>query len=280
MEFEALRYINQLDRQIDETLKEFGGRMDAADRDFLERLDFMLSRFDTKGGNIAKTVKNIRYINEIRREVSGAVRSTYGPAVQAFTQTFSTAAVTMDLYFSATVAEYGTKAVYQAITQEYIAATIDTMYAGGLNARFQPVLNDILKTHVTTGAPLAQMRAQVRAAVIDSKQLSSYARVVADNALNQYSRNYLQAVSEDLGLEHYFYKGTVIEGSRDFCRTRVGKYFTEAEVLDWAGLSWSGKIKTTTRANIKTNLGGNGCRHRLAPISKELYERRKTAQKN
>lgn len=272
MEFPELSFLNDLDRGIDTALTQFSDRLSDSDRVFFARIDTLISKIDTRGTDIARTSKNVRYINEIRKEINGAVRAAYAPAVNALLPAFSEATVAMDLYFSAMVGSYGTKAVYQAITSEYIAATVEMMYAGTLNARFQPVITDILKTHITTGAPLQVLRQRVRDAVVDNRQLSAYARTVADNALNQYSRNYIQAVSDDLGLEHWFYKGTLIEGSRDFCRKRVGKYFTEAEVLEWAGLEWSGKIRSTTRENIKTNLGGNGCRHRLAPISKRLYE--------
>lgn len=273
-DFDGEAIIDELDQGIDDALDQFGAEVSDAEAQLLGRVQDRLGAFAVDAqGNIVKSVQNLRAINDVRRELQAAQNSgAYSQAVRGLVAQFSVQAKTLDRYFGQLRLDFGKgKKLYGAIVDEYITATAAQLYTGALgNSLATPVL-DILRTHVTTGAPIKELRAQVAQVFEGDRILSNQAEAVADNALNQFSRNYIQAVSDDLGLRHYFYKGTKIATSRPFCVQRIGKYFTEEEVLSWGDLSFAGKIKGTDRANIKTNLGGHRCRHRLIPITLALY---------
>jgi hypothetical protein len=271
--FDGESIIDGLDQDITDSLVRFGDDMQAAEVQLLERIQGRLDGLDLDArGNVKKSAENLKRINDVRREFRAAeLDGKYSQGVQRLVKSFAVQAKVLDGYFTSLRIDYKAgKKLYGAVVEEYITATTAELYAGNLAGFVEPQITQILRTHVSAGAPIKQLRAQVSAGMTGTAK--ARAETIADNALNQFSRNYIQAVSDDLGLEHYFYKGTVIETSREFCRERVGKYYTLAEVLDWADLKFSGKIKGTDRTNIITNLGGNRCRHRLIPITKTLYD--------
>jgi hypothetical protein len=271
--FDGEGIIDGLDQDINDSLVRFGDDMAAAEIQLLERIQARLDGLELDvRGNVKKSAANLARINDVRREFLAAqTDGKYSLGVQRLVKGFAVQAQILDGYFTSMRIDYkGGKKLYGAVVDEYITATTAELYTGALAGYVEPQITQILRTHVSAGAPIKQLRQQV-AAPFQDRTLAARAETIADNALNQFSRNYMQAVSDDLKLEHYFYKGTLIETSREFCRERVGKYYTRSEVLDWADLKYSGKIKGTDRTNIITNLGGNRCRHRLVPITLALY---------
>jgi hypothetical protein len=65
------------------------------------------------------------------------------------------------------------------------------------------------------------------------------------------------------GLKRFKYSGTLIANSRDFCKTHVGRTYTEEEIRRiWSTQSWSGK-----RAGDPFVVrGGEKCRHFFIPV--------------
>ena len=102
----------------------------------------------------------------------------------------------------------------------------------------------------------------------DNKRLGGlerYTSQITRDALNQFSRNYNQAISVDLGMQWYYYSGTVIEDTRSYCQQRAGKYFHKNEV-EQVPAEWSGRISGTNSSNIFINAGGFNCRHLWMPV--------------
>ena len=69
------------------------------------------------------------------------------------------------------------------------------------------------------------------------------------------------------------YAGGIVKGTREFCKNKVVKAFTDDEVRSWAKDDWQGKNSNTTAQSIFTYLGGYNCMYVLLPISKERYEK-------
>jgi len=85
---------------------------------------------------------------------------------------------------------------------------------------------------------------------------------VQDNVVNK-------VYADQLGLNHFVYSGGEMKTTRDFCKARDGKVYTEEEVLSWQSRDWQGK---NPNLSIFDAVGGYNCRHVLAPISQELAE--------
>lgn len=76
--------------------------------------------------------------------------------------------------------------------------------------------------------------------------------------------------AQELKLTYYLYSGTIKNNTRDFCKHRVGRVYTEDEVRSWQNQNWKGKIPG---ADIFTALGGYNCRHSLNAISEQIAKR-------
>ena len=68
----------------------------------------------------------------------------------------------------------------------------------------------------------------------------------------------------------FTYEGPKDDKTRNFCYVRVGKSYTEHQILDWQDLSWEGKIEDG--GDIFVDLGGYNCRHYLVPEGYTLPE--------
>lgn len=281
MDFAALKYLDELDVFIDDLIKQFGQDVNLFEAALFERLQGQIAALDLRSGNIQQTAKNLRAITQIRKELYQATKPEYSQAIRNLLNGFSESSLIINGYFTALVGEATAPVIMQAILTENIALTADLLLSGGLNAQYLPGINNILHTHITTGAPVKALRQTLQKYVIEDATLARHSSVIADDAVNTFSRNYIQEFAEDLNLEHYFFKGTVIETSRIWCQKKTGKYFTSKEVEQWGkdaaaaeaknGKAWAGVKRGTNATTIKTNLGGHGCRHRLAPITKQLY---------
>ena len=101
---------------------------------------------------------------------------------------------------------------------------------------------------------------------------TSAAKQLVFDSLHQRERIITKDMGDYIKLSHYLYTGGIIDNSREFCRERNRKVFTKKEVLNWSNLTWQGK---STPYSPFVDCGGFRCRHRLMPISKEMYDRYK-----
>lgn len=77
-----------------------------------------------------------------------------------------------------------------------------------------------------------------------------------------------QSTKTEIGL-YAIYSGGLTSDSRPFCEERNGKVYTRAEIETWRDLEWEQKPQNY---NPFKDLGGDGCRHKLDWISKQLAE--------
>jgi len=106
--------------------------------------------------------------------------------------------------------------------------------------------------------------------------LKKYAATYANTAYAAFDRRIQNIKSAQYGLDKFLYSGSLIVDSRDFCKARVGKVFTRAEIDSWQDMSWKGKA---SGRDVWTFLGGFNCRHILSPVTDEMAERLKTSTK-
>lgn len=142
------------------------------------------------------------------------------------------------------------------------AAVINALIDFDLDAILEKITNHAVNIR-------AQVTRQVMAGVapdIDmllpdsSSRLKAQLSAELNTAVAGFSRTVALRKAEDAGLELFVYAGPLDQITRPFCRERVGRVFTKAEVADWdngQGLP------------AAVYLGGYNCRHRLNPISRK-----------
>lgn len=271
----GLEYYDEAEEVAETAVASLGTDLDEAQDEVLQGIINALAVLAlTAGGLIQQTPENLRTLlqkvfPEIDRILTNSptIRKAFARYFKAFTKTSGL----IESYFTTQELNIGN---YKALTEVLTKRTADALLQNGVRGEFRKGILDIITTHITSGAPMAKLRTTLGDTLTD-KSLSKYTQQVANDAIYQYSRQYTDAITKDLELEHYFYKGTKIESTRGFCASKVGKAFTKAEVEAWASQEWSGKIAGTNRDTIKTNLGGYNCRHLLVPVTKSVYERLK-----
>jgi hypothetical protein len=283
MEGKPLNILNDLEDAVDKFISNFETRMPDANQEILDELSDFLGQLDKSGGNIKASVKNLKAIDKYRATLDKALKNgEYSDATKDFISNFSKSTAYIDAYFGTIVAEFGNNSeLYKAILQSNIETTTETLLGSGLQANFKEPVIKILKDTVISGSDSKAARAVLREFIIGNKdidpKLTRYVSQVANDSIRQFNRNYTKAISDDLNLLAYYYKGTKIKDTRPFCTARTGRYFKKEEVEKWASLNWQGKNPSTTSQTIFIYCGGFNCRHDLAPVSEDLYER---AEKN
>lgn len=114
--------------------------------------------------------------------------------------------------------------------------------------------------------------------------LERYTSQVTTDALNQYTATYTDLLSQDLKFQFYYYFGTKVKDTREFCLKYANKYYHRKEI-EGLGLKspedpfthkklitlnpdlLNGRIPNTNPSNIFTRRGGYRCGHQWNPVS-------------
>jgi hypothetical protein len=238
-----------------------------------------------------KRAEAIKAIRGIRRDVVEAMATlpVYVQSVGQLTAGMSELKVLTDSYFSELIDGYSNKpALYEQILISNIESVKDKMLGAGIRDNFGNAIADALRTNIAGNSSRTQINKAVRDAIFgtveEKSQLEKYVKLVSQDSVMTFNREYVEVVTTDLELEKWFYAGTLIEDSRPFCKARAGRYFTKSEIESWASLGkWAGRKPNTTKKTIFVYLGGFYCRHQAWPVTDAEYheqaEKGKTGMK-
>lgn len=272
----GIKYFDDLEAQVQAAVNTLNKSVTAGTPAILEELQDLIGMFEKQGQAIKQNSANIRLLNEMSKRIDKILGESVLPvATRQLLASMPEYAALIDGYFVSMLSDFKAgQPVYNAITKFYTDYTANALIGQGVNQQFKQGVIEVLRQSVKNGISSPDAKKLLAEYVVEDNRLAKQASQVASDALHQYSAEYTQVLTDDLGLEHYYYKGTRIESTRPFCSVRVGKYFTQKEVEAWAGLEWSGKIPGTNKDNIYTLRGGYSCRHLLVPVSEAVYEAR------
>lgn len=227
----------------------------------------------TPAGAIERTAENLAKAAEITEELKGVLTgSEYLGALAQFAAEFDRAKATNDAILRKTFGEF-TPSELSALTLATSKARAVELLAGATaTTGFLEPLRGAIEQAVTAGSSwvetVQQMSRLIGGSADTMGKLAQHVKQVAWDALAVADRSYAEAVATDLGVEWYFYSGTELPTTREFCRDRMGKYWHESEIRAWASLDWDGKMQESTNSStIFQNLGGWNCRHILVPVA-------------
>lgn len=283
---ESLKIIQGLEDSVESILNTLDSQVSKANSELFTIFEELYFSLDRSGGNIRASVKNLKAIDVFRRKLSNEMATgTYSEAVNKYLASFQENSLILNSYFTSIVGDFkDNKALYETILEYNVNTTAEALLGSGVRANFEDGLIKILKDNVVSGSNKAQFIKTLQENLIDNDgKLGRYVKQVASDSITQFNSNYLNAIGSDLGLNHWYYKGTKTGNSRHFCLMIKGKVYTEEglraivvrESAKNNGKGWAGMIKGTNWANFKINRGGWGCKDYLLPISKELYDRMK-----
>jgi hypothetical protein len=226
--------------------------------------------------------KTLRELIGLKRKMGDLVVSNpeYQLEVLKLTSEFKTIKNLTDQFIGSTMDDFEpTRKLYNAILESNIAITKDALLGGGIVDNFGNAIQEVLKANIAGVSDRATLMETLARFIEGTPQrkgyLENYIKQTTNDSLMVFNREYLQTISEDLGMRHYLYQGTIIGDTRQFCQSRAGKYFTKDEVEKWASQTWDGKMAGTNSTTIFSYAGGYNCRHKIWPVTEEQYNRAK-----
>jgi len=226
-----------------------------------------------------KRAANIRAIIGLKAQLTNVIVTNpeYVAEVGIVLEGFKDLKKLSDLYFSELIDGFNAKEVlYQEILKANVEITKDMLLGSGIRNNFANAIQEVLKANAsgTTNRTLLQktLKEFIEGTDAEKAYLNRYIKQTTSDAIMTFSREYDNTIAADLNLQFYFYAGTLIADSRQFCISRAGRYFKKSEVENWANLgNWDGRKAGTTKTTIFSYCGGFSCRHQLHPITQTQY---------
>ncbi len=238
----------------------------------LEKLYTFLDRIDPS----LSLSENMGVLLQAQNQLPALIRSVgFGPIVTQIADKIGETLTKLETYFKNTFGESEKIGQLTDVFRASLVRVRGSLLGEGITQGMVSELTKTLQYHVYSKSNKAIFRQALQNVLSVNGQPVRYLTTYASDTLYQFSRAYTDEVTKELDAQYFYYMGTSIKTTRDFCGGRVGKVFTKAQVKDWAKLTWKGKIEGTTGQSIFMYAGGYNCRHRILPISKELYEKMK-----
>jgi hypothetical protein len=291
---------NDILKEIERSIEKFNKGIPASQRAMYDDITEQLRRLDLKDGRIKATVGNLRVVNSIKNKLTKLILTdNYLDNVKEFAQSFNEITKLQNDYWKSVESSFKPGPLLKEIRTQAIEDTVAKLTEAGIGANISEQITDVLRTNITSGGSYKSLEGQLRELLIDTDQsqgiLTKYAKQITVDSVNQYSRQYSQAVSSGLGMEWYAYQGNEIQTSRPFCQSMVEerRYFHVSEipallkatdmyykdnkdgkrkkvpVNQRTGLP-AGFYENTTAENFLTYLGGHLCGHQARPVSERL----------
>lgn len=296
--------IEELTTLLEKRAKDFSDAMPTVQKQAYREVLVLAKELDTrKDGTITPTLKNVRLIAKIKQRLNEVILDgKYYKELDKVIKTYTEITKLQNAYFTAMVGKFTVPAVLAEIEKQSIEITLESMGKEGLNAGVINRVRDILNKNVTTGGKIDDFIEEVRIYLNDTPDgdgaLKKYSKQIVTDALNQYSAQYNQLLSDDLGFKFYKYVGTLVDDSREFCRKIIeakkgcmqfihisqfqellnGKICGEQIHINKKSGLPSGLIKGTNTSNLLVNRGGWQCAHQFygqpkAVIPKDLWDK-------
>lgn len=227
-------------------------------------------------GAILISTKNLKVLRTLRNDLEKTiVTPAYKKNLNSFLNSFDELKTINDTYYKSIASFSTNKHVFNTIKNLSVDSTKNSLLESGIASEVITPIEKILQDNITTGGNITDLIESLRTDIIgDSERLGRlerYSKQITTDALNQYNANYNQAVSNDLGMEFYYYSGAIKTNSRSYCKDMVskGRYFHKKEVEQSSTQIWSGKIPNTNSSTIFINRGGYNCGHQWLAVQTE-----------
>lgn len=286
---------NDIIKAVQGAVDDFGSKLPALQKGMLNAIQIELKDLVLDStGNVKTTVKNLKVIGKVKAQLLNLlVTDQYTEAVQKYVDSFETVSQLQNDFWVAAESTFRPSGLLAEIKSQAVDDTVKTLTENGIPAQISDAITQLLQTSVTSGGSYADLTDQLRTMLTDQPDspglLSRYARTYTTDALNTFSRQYNQTISDDLGYEWFAYEGSDIETTRPFCFamteliyfhvTEIPRllaaedlYWTNPKtgvrelvpIYDKTGLPYGMKAQTNA-TNFQTLCGGWNCGHQIRP---------------
>lgn len=275
------KILNQLS---DEEITSFLEGLSSAQSGMYNQVLALVKSLDLSAGAIKSNTENLRILKSVRIQLEKVILTdSYKKKVDKYVNAFPKVKSVNDDYFLSVVKEFNSnKHTYKNLITTSIELTKNSLLEAGINDNVINPTKQIIVDAITGNWTFEDLVDNLRTTIKGNEEikgsLERYGSQIATDALNQFSANYNRSVSEDLGMEWYYYSGSSRRTSRPFCKKFAGKYFHKKEVEDFgkgidinggrlSSRERQGRIRGTNSSNIFTYRGGYNCKHQYIPTT-------------
>lgn len=285
---------NDILKAIKKAVNGFNRKIPAAQRAMFDAINEELKRLDTyEDGRVRTTAKNLSILASIKNKmIRVLVTPEYKQDVKEFAKAFNEVTTLQNQYWKEQKTNFKPRRILRALRKQAISDTVNKLTESGIGVNVGDRITEILKASITTGGSYKKLTSALRDGLLNTEQkgyLDRYAKQVTIDSLNQYSAQYNNIVSSDLGYEWFKYDNTDIETTRPFCDAMTdqpyfhvseiprllraeGLYYykdgvkTKVELYSKTGLP-HGMIPNTNAETFFVNRGGYNCGHQVRPVN-------------
>lgn len=281
--------LNDIINATSKAIDEFEEVLPFIEKQLSSRVTRIISQLDTVNGKIKPSIKNLRLLKQIRKEIKAVISdSKYSLALEKLEVNLGVIDKVNESYFSAMVEKFSPPKVLAEAQTVAIAEMNASLKGAGINANIVDSIVSIIQKDITGGANFYELNQSLRQFILSTPEipsrLTAYTKQVVTDSVHQYNALYHEIISDDLGLEWYEYNGGLVGDSRCFCERMVQKRFIhksefkavltgvidgkKCELYKKTGLP-HGMILGTNESNLVVNRGGWNCQHLMSAVSPE-----------
>lgn len=213
---------------------------------------------------------NLKQAQELHKNLTQILKETYGASARRAVNGYKDAAQwVLDNFNEIDIAAKFTRVDLTMLTQLRRQKLLGFLRLGEQASRR---VTEALYNSIAAQTPFENLVDEISAALTGrvSKRgvpLTVYAEQYANDSIMDFYNTVQIEKSRGLGLRYMLYVGNVMDTTRPFCRKRVGKAYTIAQINSWTH-RWEGKSGPAL-----TNRGGYNCRHHWQPVKKEWLKK-------
>jgi len=285
------QHISSIFDAITQAVNGFDDSIPAIQRGILDEVELLLRDLDLSSGRISPSVQNLKRVARMQGKLERIVLEdeAYSKQINSYMSSFDKITELNAGYFKAIEEKFKPSSLLKEMQRQSMASTIESLTGAGIAANVSEPVYDLIRQNVTNGTPFNSLTKSLRDYIMGQGDtlggLDRYVKQITTDALNQYSAQYMDIVSSDLGLKWAQYAGVRIETSRKFCIAMLRKkYYHKAEIRDMikgqfpqfksvggslyknTGLP-HGMIKGTNVETFPVYRGGYNCHHQPIAVS-------------
>jgi len=257
------------------------GKINSVEAEHIKRLSSTINELEknirsymgqlqtTAGGRLTGVKVNLKQAQAIHKKMLVEFQTTYGVAVRDMVDDYDELSDFIEGSFKSLDKSISFSGYDQTMMDLLKQQSYDDYMQYGTAAQNRIATG--MYNAVIAGHSRAQLEQLIRGVLTGHKDvrgrpMETYAKQHTKDAVMNFYNEVHQKKAEDVGLKHFMYFGDIINTSRDFCRIRVGKYYTKKTINSWKH-AWTGK-----RGNAWDYRGGWNCRHHWRGIDPDWLE--------
>lgn len=281
--------LTTLTKFLDSSIENFTKDVPGVQQQIFRRVQLLLRDLELSRGSVKASVKNLRKINRIKREIEQIILSDkYLSEVETFTDAFNKTTDLQTDYFRLLKEDFTTPKFINTLRLASIENTRVALTESGIRANVVDKAADIIQRNITEKASFGDLVEDMRVFLTKTEEsvgaLQRHTSQIVTDSLNTYAREYNTVVADTLNSQWFLYVGGIVQGSRDFCRALVKKKWIHKSEFsqitkgnididndgDTEKVSLDGLKPNTTATSFQTLAGGFNCNHVVAPINEEF----------